>query len=211
MGFRSGHGHSDEANPNEDSIISNPHSHGLGISMSSIRRKPISDNSSQFTDATQSYQYSQFERREPSSDVPLMGAEYPNDKAPISTSVPIGDFTIKEQRGKKTEGLHWWFEVISLFVCIAAFGGAICVLAIYQGEPISRWKSATISLNTVLSVLATISRASLAFVVGACIAQGKWNWFGKYGDQLIHFDRLDDASKGLYGSFRLLWSFFRRP
>lgn len=193
MGLITGHGGSDLDDENNNPVISSPQSHGHGIS---LHRKPIPGT------ASEKHQYSQVNQQDLSSAVD-------NDpKAPLSTTTPIDP--AKTQTANH-EGHFWLSEIIALVICVAAFASAICILALYQGESITRWKSDTISLNTVLSVLATISRASLAFVVSGCIAQGKWNWFGKVKDQLIHFDRLDDASKGLYGSFRLLWSAKKRP
>ncbi|CAM1501992.1 Fc.00g039760.m01.CDS01 [Cosmosporella sp. VM-42] len=105
----------------------------------------------------------------------------------------------------------WLLEIAALLTSIAAFGCVLYLLLYYNERPLSEWKSSTLSLNTVVSVLSVISRATLGFIVSACIAQCKWNWFGKRQEQLITFDRLDDASRGPGGSARLLWSMKTRP
>lgn len=179
MGLNGG---SENAGLNDNNpVISSPQSHGHGIS---LHRKPIPGNGSE------KHQYSQVNQHDLSPAVPLTAENDP--KVPLSTATPIEPVKAHTANHK---GHFWMSEILALIICVAAFASAICVLALYQGESITRWRSDTISLNTVLSVLATISRASLAFVVSGCIAQGKWNWFGKLKDQLIHFDRLDDASK----------------
>ncbi|KAK8004349.1 hypothetical protein PG989_004068 [Apiospora arundinis] len=49
-----------------------------------------------------------------------------------------------------------------------------------------------------------MSKTSLAFAVSSCIAQAKWNWYRRGQDNLLVFERFDEASKGPWGSFRLL-------
>ncbi|KAJ3539749.1 hypothetical protein NM208_g5366 [Fusarium decemcellulare] len=44
-----------------------------------------------------------------------------------------------------------------------------------------------------------------------CLAQCKWNWVGKFVEPLVDFDRLDAASRGPWGSARLLLTMARHP
>ncbi|KAI1502035.1 hypothetical protein F5X99DRAFT_427659 [Biscogniauxia marginata] len=61
-----------------------------------------------------------------------------------------------------------------------------------------------LSANAVVSTLAAISRTTLAFSISSCLGQVKWNWFKKQSDNLIGFDRFDDASRGPWGSLWLI-------
>lgn len=99
---------------------------------------------------------------------------------------------------------HWKFEIISLLLSIYALVAIIVLLAVEDGSPSESWQF-YFSLNTIISVLGTISRSSLASAVGSCLAQEKWNWFRRRQDHLYMFDRIDNASRGSLGSFKLLF------
>lgn len=59
-------------------------------------------------------------------------------------------------------------------------------------------------LNTVISILATISRASTVLVAAAVIAQQKWLRYKKEAHSLIDVLTYDDATRGPLGSLYLL-------
>lgn len=104
---------------------------------------------------------------------------------------------------------QWKFETSLLFLSVCSLLAIIVLLAVEDGKTLDSWKF-YLSLNTVVSILGTISRASLASSVGSCIAQEKWNWFRKRQDHLYLFDRFDSASRGPLGSLKLLyWLKFR--
>lgn len=104
---------------------------------------------------------------------------------------------------------QWKFETSLLFLSVCSLVAMIVLLAVEDGTTLGSWNF-YFSLNTVVSILGTISRASLASSVGSCIAQEKWNWFRKRKGPLYLFDRFDSASRGPLGSFKLLyWLKFR--
>ncbi|KAK0754558.1 hypothetical protein B0T18DRAFT_386415 [Schizothecium vesticola] len=82
---------------------------------------------------------------------------------------------------------------------------AAAVLSLHDGKPVEEWGSPTISLNTVISALGVVSRATLAFSVSGVIGQHKWNWFRRRQDRLGVFEKFDEASRGPWGSASLLW------
>ncbi|KAK2472272.1 hypothetical protein H9L39_16152 [Fusarium oxysporum f. sp. albedinis] len=43
------------------------------------------------------------------------------------------------------------------------------------------------------------------------VSQGKWNWLSRSAQPLVDFDRFNTASRGAWGSLRLLQSCVRRP
>lgn len=115
----------------------------------------------------------------------------------------------KYNDGKRTtwsllQKRQWKFETCLLFLSVCSLVAIIILLAVEDGTTLASWKF-YFSLNTVVSVLGTISRASFASSVGSCIAQEKWNWFRKRQDPLYLFDRFDSASRGPLGSLRLLY------
>lgn len=70
----------------------------------------------------------------------------------------------------------WILEGASLGFSIACLVSIYSILIAYNGEqrPDFIYK---ISLNTIISVLATACKSSLVFVVGAGLSQLKWLWF----------------------------------
>ncbi|KAK4184278.1 hypothetical protein QBC35DRAFT_466591 [Podospora australis] len=61
-----------------------------------------------------------------------------------------------------------------------------------------------ITLNTIISILATVSKSRLIFTVSAVLGQLKWDWYEKRTDTLNHFETFDEASRGPLGATRLL-------
>lgn len=99
---------------------------------------------------------------------------------------------------------HWTIEASAILLSISSMVAILILLPMYQNEPLSSWLL-PVSLNVVISVLGATSRASLAFAISACISQGKWNWYRKRNDSVMVFDRFEEASRGPWGSLRLLW------
>jgi hypothetical protein len=102
----------------------------------------------------------------------------------------------------------WAFELAMLVISLLSFATIITVLTIEDGRKLSSWKF-YFSLNTVIAALGTLWRAASTFGVGACLGQLKWNWISKRSDEIRIFSKLDAASKGPWGSFRMLSSWRR--
>jgi len=61
-----------------------------------------------------------------------------------------------------------------------------------------------ITLNSFVSIFATIGQMAIMKPMAECISQLKWLWFsGK--EKLLGFQALDDASRGPTGSLLFLW------
>lgn len=114
----------------------------------------------------------------------------------------------KETNAQKLH-ISWWLELSALAFSLASLSALIALLYISDERPVSSW--AGLSLNAIVSILAGASKASLAFVISTCLSQGKWNWAGRFAGPLIDFDRFDAASRGAWGSIRLLRSMIRQP
>ncbi|KAI0545491.1 hypothetical protein F4679DRAFT_599449 [Xylaria curta] len=102
-----------------------------------------------------------------------------------------------------SRGPSWILEYISLVLSWITIIALVALMAKMDGIRLSSW-TAPVSPNTVISILAAIARAPLGFTISSCIGQLKWNWFRKRADSLITFDRLDDASRGPWGSLWLI-------
>ncbi|KAK6857024.1 hypothetical protein PG995_007211 [Apiospora arundinis] len=80
----------------------------------------------------------------------------------------------------------------------------VVTLSRLNGNSLESWGGFFLGPNTVISILAAISKTTLAFAVSSCVAQAKWNWYRRGSDNLFIFERIDQASKGPWGRFRLL-------
>lgn len=100
--------------------------------------------------------------------------------------------------------INWVWEMSAVSLSIATLLTAVGVLAREDKRPLSSWPF-SVSLNTFIAILGTVSRITLAFAMSACIGQQKWNWLRKRPDQLSAFSRFDEGSRGPWGSTRLLF------
>lgn len=91
----------------------------------------------------------------------------------------------------------WKFELWALVGSLLSFVIMVLVLAIFDGRPIFDWKSVT--LNAIISVLSV-----LTFAIAELIGQWKWILFSRGQRPLMDFERIDMASRGPWGSLRVL-------
>ncbi|KAH0421904.1 hypothetical protein CcaCcLH18_13156 [Colletotrichum camelliae] len=156
--------------------------------------------------------------------LPIEQPEYPEPQTAVEDEPP--QRTSSEQEGKSIHTLHsckeeeaflptrrrpwsigqhhWILETSAAVLSILSFIGISMILFSYKDKPLISW-SFFLSLNTVVSIFGAISRASIGLAIGACVSQGKWNWYKRAEDNIMVFDRFDEASRGLWGSLRLLW------
>lgn len=98
----------------------------------------------------------------------------------------------------------WWLaEILACCISIACIVAIAIMLQLHDGQPFSSW-TFYFSINTVISTLGTAARASILFAISAGISQYKWVW-SKRGGRLVTFEAIDNASRGPYGSLRLIF------
>jgi hypothetical protein len=98
----------------------------------------------------------------------------------------------------------WLFEIVSILISLLSIVAISALLAYYNGKLLFKWHNVT--LNTVISVFATLARISLILAVSSSIGQWRWNWFLKRPRRLADIDVLDSASRGSFGSLQLVWT-----
>ncbi|KAJ5094581.1 hypothetical protein N7456_010442 [Penicillium angulare] len=101
----------------------------------------------------------------------------------------------------------WSFEWITLAFSLACFIAVYIVLWVFNGKEQPDMKY-DLSLNTVISVLATGCKSALVLVIGEAISQLKWLWFEnpRQGQgRLVGVQRFDAASRGPLGSFMIVF------
>ncbi|RDH34787.1 hypothetical protein BDQ94DRAFT_177632 [Aspergillus welwitschiae] len=118
----------------------------------------------------------------PTSPSPTLGKppHYRSEKPESIESVSDGPYTSS------------WFalELTGIIVSAGLLAAIVIILKMYDHQPQPKWWH--ISLNSVISFLSTLSRASLMFSVGELIGQLKWSF--------------DSASRGALGSLTLIWA-----
>jgi hypothetical protein len=102
----------------------------------------------------------------------------------------------------------WTWEIISIIFSMLCMAAIVGVLLVYHSRPAPTLPTG-ITLNALISLLATILKAAMLVSVASCISQSKWQWFCR-PRKLIYFNILDEASRGPWGSLDLLWK-TRRP
>ncbi|CAG8390446.1 unnamed protein product [Penicillium salamii] len=103
----------------------------------------------------------------------------------------------------------WIPEIIATLFSIACFIGICGILLAYNQKSRPELYYG-LSLNAIISVLATGCRSSLIFVIGEAMGQLKWTWFYAKPQRLIDMQTLDSASRGPLGSITTLFKGTRR-
>lgn len=99
----------------------------------------------------------------------------------------------------------WFWEWLSIAFSVACFITTVGLLLVYHNSP-SPNPPHGLTLNTIVSVLATASKASLLLTIGTSIGQLKWIWFQQGPKrQLYNLQSFDDASRGPLGSLKILF------
>ncbi|KAI7776816.1 hypothetical protein LA080_004410 [Diaporthe eres] len=97
----------------------------------------------------------------------------------------------------------WFPETSGIFASTSLLIALVVILAAYDGKAVFEWKGVT--LNAVLSVISTASKASLLYSISELISQWKWIVFTSTRRPLIDFETNDAASRGPWGSLELMW------
>ncbi|KAF5531188.1 hypothetical protein FNAPI_13339 [Fusarium napiforme] len=109
--------------------------------------------------------------------------------------------------------LVWSLELGLLLLATGLLGSIFAILATYNTDELPDWNGKTgvsITLNALIAVIATIFRATIAFVALEILAQLKWDWIAKTFRPVGDMQRYDDASRGAWGSLMLLPVVFKR-
>jgi len=92
---------------------------------------------------------------------------------------------------------------MSCALSVVAMASLVATLRYFDGRVITEMPL-KISINTLVAILAGITKTSLLLPVAECISQSKWLWYSK-ARRLIDFEDFDLASRGPWGSLLLLF------
>ncbi|KAF5573563.1 hypothetical protein FPANT_12285 [Fusarium pseudoanthophilum] len=137
-------------------------------------------------------------------------------KALISPSSKVkgkkGKVTDTEKHFPEHPCWIWRWELLQLLIASGLFAAICIVLYIYTGKELPEWKNLGITLNTLVSIIATFFRASIAIISSEVLAQLKWEWLSGSFRPMSDIQMFDTATRGVIGSLQLLPAIaFRQP
>lgn len=105
---------------------------------------------------------------------------------------------------------HEWFaELLALAGAIVLIVAIIILLLHFDGKRTFDNDNFGITLNALVSLLATSSKGCLLAIISEVI--GQWNWMlfssGSPRQKLLQFDHIDKASRGAPGSLNLIFKY----
>lgn len=109
---------------------------------------------------------------------------------------------LKMKTNKSIYSDSWFWEILSVIFSTLCFTATITTLAFYNGKSEPNMPKG-ITLNAIVSILASGTKSSLIFVTSQSIGQLKWIWFRRKR-KLLDLQKFDDASRGSWGSFIIL-------
>lgn len=202
----------------DDAVVS---SHDESHSLSQLRRRALSDQQEPFSPISAAPHSATWESTltlnndsSVSFQSPLASA-FPETPCLDSPSKPFTASTTTLGRAQtEPDPKHtrqavqhtWALEYVAIFLSIFTTILLILLLVFADGKPVSRFSASFLSFNTIISILGALIHAALAYAIGSCLAQEKWNWYKKRPDSLAGFERFEQASRGPWGSLWLiLW------
>jgi hypothetical protein len=97
----------------------------------------------------------------------------------------------------------WILNYAALSLSFALLASVLFILGYYNGRPLSDWQH-PLSLNTVLSIFATVMKGSTMLATTTALSQSKWTWYHTSKRPLQDFRVFDNASRGPLGAAQLL-------
>lgn len=99
----------------------------------------------------------------------------------------------------------WMLEWIAISCAVACLSAIYAIVFIFNGQALSHWHS-YLSVNTLLSALGTLMKASVMLATAATLGQWKWIYFDHQTQPFKAFGLHDEASRGPFGSAQLLYN-----
>ncbi|KAF2789534.1 hypothetical protein K505DRAFT_222769, partial [Melanomma pulvis-pyrius CBS 109.77] len=97
----------------------------------------------------------------------------------------------------------WLWEVAACWLALASHVTMIALLIVYHDAKVSAW-TAPWTFNSNIAFFITIIKGASLSPVASSLGQLKWRRFWGY-KPLVDMEVFDDASRGVYGSVRLLF------
>lgn len=123
----------------------------------------------------------------------------PDEKTPKSPNVET-----RPHENRSNVFKIWISELMSILLALLALGGLLGLVIPYHGQKaVPNWPS-TITLNTIISILANFLKAGLIYATAEALSQQKWISF-RSERQIHHMSLFDRASRGPTGALVLMF------
>ena len=99
----------------------------------------------------------------------------------------------------------WWLELASCVLVLAALLAIVGITFPYRDRPLPNWPY-SLSINTLVAIFIAVAKSAMLLVMAEGISHLKWTWFTRQDHQLIDLSTYDNASRGPWGSLKLLGS-----
>ena len=119
-----------------------------------------------------------------------------------STQLFVQRYSLWRQFTDWTSG--WGWEAAACVFSLASFAATIALLSAFNGKARPDWPYG-ITLNSAMSLLSNIIKASLLVPAAACISQSIWIRYSRGPHRLAELAVFDSASRGPWGALQLLW------
>ena len=120
-------------------------------------------------------------------------------------SVEVSEHTYQHNNILSSRSIltDWWLELASCILVLAALMAIVGVTYPYQERPLPNWPY-TLSINTLVAIFIAVAKSAMLLVMAEGISHLKWTWFTRREHQLIDLSIYDNASRGPWGSLKLL-------
>lgn len=106
-------------------------------------------------------------------------------------------------RGRRFATDWWTWELCAILTSLISLAAIVLVLLLHEGRPLPDWPW-SITINSLVSIFATIMSGTMLVPVAAGIGQAKWHWFQK-DHALSDIEIYDQASRGPWGALKMVW------
>lgn len=96
----------------------------------------------------------------------------------------------------------WLWELLACCGGLSTLGVLIWVLKSYDGRAQPEWPY-NVTVNTLVSWIGSLMRASMTFVLAVCVSQSTWMDFQSRSSSLLNLTAYESASRGPTGAFQL--------
>ncbi|PLB49189.1 hypothetical protein P170DRAFT_177262 [Aspergillus steynii IBT 23096] len=126
------------------------------------------------------------------------------DPAQRDPTRPFISLKSKPHRGRFDLDDSWTWEIGSAVLSVVGIALLIGFLISIHGKPYANWQY-TASPNTIIAIIAAITKAALLSAVSACLGQLKWRLYERSSSApLEYLQTIDEASRGSWGALKVL-------
>lgn len=111
--------------------------------------------------------------------------------------------TKSDSKAGASRARSWAFEIMAVAIGLGAVAAIVGVVAKYNGHALPDWPY-SITLNALIALLATFANAAMSVCLSSGLSQAKWIRFKQTSAPLSDMEAFDDASRGSWGSIKLL-------